>query len=66
MEVIYTIFIPAFFPSIYPSEISWKGGTEMKKYVAPEMKALAFTAEEAIAAVSVTGSNIHNDVELQW
>lgn len=38
----------------------------MKKYVAPEMKALAFTAEEAIAAVSVTGSNIHNDVELQW
>lgn len=32
----------------------------MKKYTAPEMKALAFVAEEAI---SVDGSNTHNDAE---
>lgn len=42
----------------------------MKKYIAPEMKTLAFVAEETIAAAepkngngAVTGSNIFNDAE---
>ena len=45
----------------------------MKKYIAPEMKTLAFVAEETIAASSPksrateTGSNIFNDAEFgQW
>ena len=34
------------------------------KYVAPELKVLAFTAEEGIAAVSNNnGSNLYNDAE---
>ena len=35
------------------------------KYVAPEMKVLAFAAEEEIAAAKavVDGSNIYNDAE---
>ena len=37
----------------------------MKKYVAPEMKALAFVAEEAISA-PVYGSKATNDGELEW
>lgn len=37
----------------------------MKQYVAPEMKALAFVAEEAISA-PLTGSNTTNDGELAW
>lgn len=32
----------------------------MKTYVTPELKSLAFVAEEAI---SVDGSNTHNDAE---
>ena len=36
----------------------------MKKYNAPELKVLAFTAEETIAATkNLTGSNIYNDGE---
>ncbi len=35
----------------------------MKKYNAPELKVLAFTAEEAVAAVSNGGSNLYNDAE---
>ena len=35
----------------------------MKKYNAPELKVLAFTAEENIAAVDTKGSNIYNDAE---
>ena len=46
----------------------------MKKYIAPEMKTLAFVAEETIAAAAskgadgaATGSNIFNDAEFgQW
>ena len=37
----------------------------MKKYVAPEMKALAFVAEEAVSA-PLDGSNTYNDGELEW
>ena len=37
----------------------------MNKYVAPEMKALAFAAEEAVAA-PLTGSKLFNDGELEW
>ena len=37
----------------------------MKKYIAPEMKALAFAAEEAVAA-PLEGSNTFNDGELEW
>ena len=35
------------------------------KYIAPEMKVLAFTAEEAVAA-PLTGSKTYNDGELEW
>ena len=37
----------------------------MKKYVTPEMKELAYVAEEAISAEEV-GSNTFNDGELKW
>ena len=37
----------------------------MKKYIAPEMKALAFVADEAVSAPLV-GSNNFNDGELEW
>ena len=37
----------------------------MKKYVAPEMKALAFVAEESVAA-PLDGSKLFNDGELEW
>ena len=37
----------------------------MKKYIAPEMKALAFVAEEAVSA-PLDGSNTYNDGELEW
>jgi len=37
----------------------------MKKYVAPEMKALAFVADEAISA-PLEGSKLFNDGELEW
>lgn len=37
----------------------------MKKYVAPELKALAFVAEEAVAG-ELTGSKLYNDGELEW
>lgn len=37
----------------------------MKKYVAPEMLALSFAAEEAIGA-ALEGSNTYNDGELEW
>ena len=37
----------------------------MKKYIAPEMKALAFAAEEAISA-PLEGSTVYNDAELEW
>ena len=37
----------------------------MKKYIAPEMKALAFVAEEAISA-ALEGSTVYNDAELEW
>jgi len=36
----------------------------MKKYVAPEMKALAFVAEESVAA-PLDGSKLFNDGELE-
>ena len=35
------------------------------KYIAPEMKALAFAAEEAISA-PLEGSTVYNDAELEW
>lgn len=35
------------------------------KYMAPEMKVLAFTAEEAVAA-PLEGSKTFNDGELEW
>lgn len=38
----------------------------MKKYNTPELKVLAFTAEEPIAAARDGGSNSFNDVELDW
>ena len=37
----------------------------MKKYVAPELKTLAFVAEEAISA-PLDGSKTFNDGELEW
>ena len=37
----------------------------MKKYITPEMKALAFVAEEAVAA-PLDGSKLYNDGELEW
>lgn len=37
----------------------------MKKYVTPELKALAFVAEVPVAAPLV-GSNTYNDGELEW
>ena len=37
----------------------------MKKYIAPEMMALSFAAEEAISA-PLDGSNTFNDGELEW
>lgn len=37
----------------------------MKEYVAPQINALAFVAEEAIGA-PLTGSNTYNDGELDW
>ena len=35
------------------------------KYITPEMKVLAFTAEEAVAA-ALEGSKTTNDGELEW
>ncbi len=35
------------------------------KYIAPEMKVLAFAAEEAVAA-PLDGSKLFNDGELEW
>ena len=37
----------------------------MKKYIAPELMALSFAAEEAIAE-KLDGSNTYNDGELEW
>ena len=37
----------------------------MKKYSAPELMALSFAAEEAIAE-KLDGSNTYNDGELEW
>lgn len=38
----------------------------MKKYVAPEMQAISFAADEAIAAL-LDGSSLFNDAEFgQW
>lgn len=37
----------------------------MKKYIAPEMLALSFAAEEAVSA-PLEGSNTFNDGELEW
>ena len=37
----------------------------MKKYIAPEMKALAFEVEENINA-PLEGSNTFNDATLAW
>jgi len=42
-----------------------KGGLRMKKYIAPELTALNFVAEEAISA-PLEGSNTFNDGELEW
>ena len=42
-----------------------KGGLRMKKYIAPELMALNFAAEEAIGA-PLEGSNTFNDGELEW
>lgn len=42
-----------------------KGGKSMKKYIAPEMMALSFAAEEAISA-PLEGSSTFNDGELEW
>ena len=37
----------------------------MKKYIAPELMALSFAAEEAISA-DLDGSKTFNDGELEW
>ena len=37
----------------------------MKKYQAPEINQISFVAEQEIAGIT-HGSNIHNDVELEW
>lgn len=37
----------------------------MKKYIAPAMESLSFTAVEAIGA-PLEGSNTFNDGELEW
>ena len=37
----------------------------MKKYITPEMKAMAFISEEAISG-PLDGSNIFNDGEMEW
>ena len=37
----------------------------MKKYIAPEMKAIAYVAEETVAA-PLDGSKTFNDGELEW
>ena len=42
-----------------------KEENRMKKYIAPEMMALSFAAEEAISA-PLDGSNTFNDGELEW
>ena len=44
----------------------------MKNYTTPELKIVAFVAEETIAANAAktgegyTGSNIYNDAEFDW
>ena len=45
----------------------------MKKYMTPDLKVMAFMAEEEISTVvtpteqaNVEGSNHYNDVELKW
>lgn len=38
----------------------------MKKYMAPEMEALTFSADEAIANWNLLGSSIFNDGEFEW
>jgi len=35
------------------------------KYIAPEMKVIAFTPEETVAA-PLEGSKLYNDGELEW
>jgi hypothetical protein len=51
--------------SIYHN-LNEKGETfGMKKYIAPELEALSFTAAEAISA-PLEGSNTFNDGELEW
>ena len=35
------------------------------KYIAPEMKVMAFNAQEAVAA-PLEGSQLFNDGELEW
>ena len=42
-----------------------KGGLRMKKYIAPELMALNFAAEDAISA-PLEGSKTFNDGELEW
>ena len=37
----------------------------MRKYITPEMKALAFISEEAISQ-ELDGSKLFNDGELEW
>ena len=49
----------------YPRYFCGKEDPTMKKYVAPEMKALAFVAEESVAA-PLDGSKLFNDGELEW
>ena len=52
---------------IIPTQISRKGGTAiMKKYSTPEMKALAFAAQEAIAEDPILTSQNTNEVHMGW
>ena len=51
---------------IIPTQISRKGGTAiMKKYSTPEMKALAFAAQEAISNDDYNSLNC-NDISMAW
>ena len=50
---------------LLPESSFEKGGNSLKKYIAPEMMAMSFAAEEAISA-PLEGSNTFNDGELEW